>query len=107
MTSSFMINKHVPIYFVLVWFSGDILDWANNRPFSTYDHVNDEDDDNCTSTGGWWFNHCSSGIPGVQNNLNGEYFSQDENNNGIKGSSWNGTRIMKSEMKLRRTSSGN
>ena len=59
------------------------------------------------SNGGWWFNICS-GLPGIENNLNGEYIQPGDimgpYNRVIRASEWNGTRILKTEIKIHRQS---
>ncbi|XP_071795614.1 uncharacterized protein [Asterias amurensis] len=89
----------------------DILETANNQAFSIHHHTdNNQNDTNCpglNSEGGWWFNRCS-GIPGVDNNLNAEYI-QPGGTKGpykrvIRATEWNGSRIVKTEIKIRRQS---
>ncbi|XP_071790706.1 lactadherin-like [Asterias amurensis] len=99
----------------LIGCKGDVLDLINNRPFSTYDHDNDGDAENCAGLleGGWWFDRCS-GVPlysgyhekVVESNLNGDYsyyvnYSINEYR-GMRWSTWEGRQIVKSEMKMRR-----
>ncbi len=78
----------------------EMINMINNHPFSTYDKPNN----NCTVPSGgegWWFNGCCGA---VYNNLNGEYIqSRDNSSHGnpvISGSSWNGTGIVKTHIKI-------
>ncbi|XP_022095921.1 ficolin-2-like [Acanthaster planci] len=75
----------------------------NGRSFSTYDMDNDEDtNSNCAAElkGGWWLDTCN-GTSGAPYGLNGEY-QQGPNDRGIIWAGWEGHRIVKCEMKLRR-----
>ena len=64
------------MFVFLYYFSGGILETANNQAFSVHHHTDlNKDETNCprlNSEGGWWFNKCS-GKQGVDNNLNAEY----------------------------------
>ncbi|XP_071803933.1 uncharacterized protein [Asterias amurensis] len=88
-----------------------ILQIANNQAFSIHHHTDvNQDETNCPSLnteGGWWFNRCS-GIPGVDNNLNAEYIQPGDSmgpyKRVIRASEWNGSRIAKTEIKIRRQS---
>ncbi|XP_022103937.1 uncharacterized protein LOC110986398 [Acanthaster planci] len=76
----------------------------SGRSFSTYDMDNDEDTNaNCAAElkGGWWLDTCN-GTSGAPYGLNGEY-QQGPNDRGITSDGWAGHRIVKSEMKLRRS----
>ncbi len=93
------------------YFSGGILETANNQAFSINHHTDfNQDETNCpslNSEGGWWFNRCS-GKPGVDNNLNGEYIQPGDimgpYKRVIRASEWNGSRIARAEIKIRRQS---
>ncbi|XP_033640221.1 coagulation factor VIII-like isoform X2 [Asterias rubens] len=88
-----------------------ILQTANNRAFSIHHHTDvNQDETNCpglNTEGGWWFNRCS-GIPGVDNNLNAEYIQPGDTmgpyKRVIRASEWNGSRIAKTEIKIRHQS---
>ena len=89
--------------------AGDAFFSSVNRPFSTHDSDNDGDSlKNCADllNGGWWFTGCSSSYGDVRSNLNGEYShpvdysSQDYR--GIRWSTWDGHKIVKSEMKIKK-----
>ena len=92
-------------------FPDDILETANSQAFIVHHHTdNNQDETNCpslNSEGGWWFNRCS-GIPGVDNNLNAEYIQPGDTmgpyKRVIRASEWNGYRIAKTEIKIRRQS---
>ncbi|XP_022108174.1 ficolin-1-like isoform X2 [Acanthaster planci] len=77
--------------------------YLNMRNFSTYDMDNDEDTNvNCAAelNGGWWLGTCN-GNSDASNGLNGEY-QQGPDDQGIMWVGWEGHRIVKCEMKLRR-----
>ena len=92
-------------------FSDNILETANNQAFSIRHHKDiNQGSTNCpglNSEGGWWFNRCS-GIPGVDNNLNAEYIQPGDAmgpyKRVIRASEWNGSRVAKTEIKIRRYS---
>ncbi|XP_071796301.1 uncharacterized protein [Asterias amurensis] len=93
----------------LIGCRNDILETANNQAFSIHHHKDiKQNGTNCpglNSEGGWWFNRCS-GIPGVDNNLNAEYIQPGDTKGPykrvIRASEWNGSRIAKTEIKIRR-----
>ncbi|XP_071796274.1 uncharacterized protein [Asterias amurensis] len=95
----------------LIGCRNDILETANNQAFSIHHRTdNNQNDTNCpglNSEGGWWFNRCS-GIPGVDNNLNAEYIQPGDTKGPykrvIRATEWNGSRIVKTEIKIRRQS---
>ncbi|XP_071804497.1 uncharacterized protein [Asterias amurensis] len=88
-----------------------ILEMANNQAFSIHHNTDvNQDETNFPSLnteGGWWFNRCS-GLPGVDNNLNAEYIQPGDTigpfKRVIRASEWNGSRIAKTEIKIRRQS---
>ena len=91
------------IIFTFFCFSDDILEAANNQPFQ-------RDETNCpglNGEGGWWFNRCS-GILGVDRNLNAEYIQPGDTMGPYKrviiATEWNGSRIAKTKIKIRRQS---
>ncbi|XP_071795635.1 uncharacterized protein [Asterias amurensis] len=102
---------HPAVSIELVGCRNDILETANNQAFSIHHHTdNNQNDTNCpglNSEGGWWFNRCS-GIPGVDNNLNAEYIQPGDTmgpyKRVIRATEWNGSRIVKTEIKIRRQS---
>ncbi|XP_071795628.1 uncharacterized protein [Asterias amurensis] len=102
---------HPAVSIELVGCRNDILETANNQAFSIHHHTdNNQHDTNCpglNSEGGWWFNRCS-GIPGVDNNLNAEYIQTGDTKGPykrvIRATEWNGSRIVKTEIKIRRQS---
>ncbi|XP_071795899.1 uncharacterized protein [Asterias amurensis] len=95
----------------LIGCRNDILETANNQAFIIHHHTdNNQNETNCpslNSEGGWWFNKCS-GIPGVDNNLNAEYIQPGDTmgpyKRVIRATEWNGSRIAKTEIKIRRQS---
>ena len=92
-------------------FPDDILETANSQAFIVHHHTdNNQDETNChslNSEGGWWFKKCS-GIPGVDNNLNAEYIQPGDTmgpyKRVIRATEWNGSRIAKTEIKIRHQS---
>ncbi|XP_071795659.1 uncharacterized protein [Asterias amurensis] len=102
---------HPAVSIELVGCGNDILETANNQAFSIHHHTdNNQNGTNCpglNSEGGWWFNRCS-GIPGVDNNLNAEYIQPGDTmgpyKRVIRASEWNGSRIVKTGIKIRRQS---
>ncbi|XP_071796300.1 uncharacterized protein [Asterias amurensis] len=103
--------EYPPVSIELIGCRNDILETANNQAFSIH-HRTDikQNGTNCpglNSEGGWWFNRCS-GIPGVDNNLNAEYIQPGDTmgpyKRVIRASEWNGSRIAKTEIKIRRQS---
>ncbi|XP_071795634.1 coagulation factor VIII-like [Asterias amurensis] len=102
---------HPAVSIELIGCRNDILETANNQAFSIHHHTNNnQHDTNCpglNSEGGWWFNRCS-GIPGVDNNLNAEYIQPGDTmgpyKRVIRATEWNGSRIVKTEIKIRRQS---
>ncbi|XP_071795892.1 uncharacterized protein [Asterias amurensis] len=95
----------------LIGCRNDILETAISQAFIIHHHTdNNQDETNCpslNSEGGWWFNRCS-GMPGVDNNLNAEYIQPGDTmgpyKRVIRATEWNGSRIAKTEIKIRRQS---
>ncbi|XP_071795900.1 uncharacterized protein [Asterias amurensis] len=93
----------------LIGCRNDILETTNNQAYIIHHHTdNNQNETNCpglNSEGGWWFNRCS-GIPGVDNNLNAEYIQPGDTKGPykrvIRDTEWNGSRIAKTEIKIRR-----
>ncbi|XP_071796313.1 uncharacterized protein [Asterias amurensis] len=102
---------HQDLRIELIGCRNDILETANNQAFSIHHRTdNNQDETNCpslNSEGGWWFNRCS-GMPGVDNNLNAEYIQPGDTKGPykrvIRATEWNGSRIAKTEIKIRRQS---
>ena len=72
--------------------TGDVLEWANNQTFFTND-IDNNGLGNCANGGGWWFR---DGLSCFQSNLNSKF-----TDGSMAMASWNGSRIVKSEMKIR------
>ncbi|XP_071796193.1 uncharacterized protein [Asterias amurensis] len=94
----------------LIGCRNDILETTNNQAFSIHRHTDiNQGPAHCrlNSEGGWWFNRCS-GIPGVDNNLNAECIQPSDTmgpyKRVIRATEWNGSRIAKTEIKIRRQS---
>ncbi|XP_071795596.1 uncharacterized protein [Asterias amurensis] len=102
---------HPAVSIELIGCGNDILETVNHQAFSIHHHTDvKQTGTNCpglNSEGGWWFNRCS-GIPGVDNNLNAEYIQPGDTfgpyERVIRASEWNGSRIAKTEIKIRRQS---